>query len=159
MDPQGLGLTANVEPGPHGSDVFTPLPLDVDRAGVRIRVQPTYLPQRSDPLQPMHVFAYAVLIEYRAASSAPKLQVIDRRWRIVDAHGTEEIVQGEGVVGQQPVLQPGERFEYASYCPMRTRWGTMEGELGVLLLGDQDEPGQRFAARVGRFYLVSEHVS
>lgn len=155
MDPQGLDLTTSVEPGPRGSEAFTPLPVDADLAGVRVRVQPSYLPQRSDPMQPMHVFAYALAIEYVAPPGAPRLQVIERKWRIIDAHGTEEIVQGEGVVGQQPVLQPGERFEYASYCPMRTRWGTMEGELGLALLHDGG-PSQRTTARVQRFYLVSD---
>ena len=156
MDPLGLGLPVSAEPGPHGSDVRTPLPLDVVDASLRVRVRPQYLPERSDPMQPMHVFAYTLTIEYDAPPHAPKIRVIDRTWRIIDAHGSEDVVRGEGVVGQQPVLKPGERFEYASYCPLRTKWGTMQGELGVALLDQRDEPEAKHAIGVGRFYLVAE---
>lgn len=158
MDPQGPGLTTHVEPGQHpnhGSDVSSSLLLEIGEATVRVRVRPQYLPQRSDPMQPMHVFAYSVAIEYDAPQGSPSVQVVDRTWRIIDAHGTEEIVQGEGLVGQQPVLRPGERFEYSSYCPLRTKWGTMEGEFGLVVLDHEDQPGQRHLATVGRFYLVS----
>ena len=156
MNPSGPGLTAGVDPGPHGSDVRSTLLHADAEATIRVRVRPQYLPQRSDPMQPMHVFAYSVLIEYVAPAGAPNIQIVDRTWRIIDAHGGHEVVQGEGVVGRQPVLRPGEKFEYDSYCPLRTKWGTMEGELGVVVLDGHDEPGRRFLADVGRFYLVAE---
>ena len=151
-----LELTSGAEPGAHGSDEITTLPMAIAPGKVRVRVRPHYLPQRSDPLKPMHVFAYAVTIQLEAPPEAPSLQLVDRMWRIIDAHGVEELVEGEGVVGQQPVLRPGERFEYASYCPLRTRWGTMEGRLGLVPLDEADRPGDRFLADVGRFYLVSQ---
>ncbi|OAB60771.1 hypothetical protein AY599_21600 [Leptolyngbya valderiana BDU 20041] len=131
------------------------MPTDAGDGWVRIRVQPEYLPQRSDPSQPMHVFAYRVLVEYDAPADAPAIQLTDRAWRIIDAHGVEEIVQGEGLVGQQPVLRPGGHFEYASYCPLRSSWGTMEGRYGLVILDDAGEPAGRHEVQVDRFYLVA----
>ncbi|MEO1278234.1 MAG: Co2+/Mg2+ efflux protein ApaG [Planctomycetota bacterium] len=154
MDMQDIEIPGSVEPGTHGSETVTPI--DVNHGQVRIRVRPHYLPQRSDPMRPMHVFAYAITIEHAAPSDARPVQVVDRQWRIIDAHGDEEFVEGEGVVGQQPVLRPGERFEYASYCPLRTSWGTMEGKLGVVTLDDADQPAEKFLVDIDRFYLVSE---
>ena len=155
MELYDMGLTGQVEPGTHGSEARTQVPASEFDSTIRIRVRPQYLPQRSDPTRPMYVFAYAIVIEYAAPAEAPSIQVIDRRWRIIDAHGEEEVVQGEGLIGQQPVLRPGERFEYASYCPLRTSWGTMEGQFGVVTLDDDQQPGRRFLVDVNRFYLVS----
>ncbi|MEQ8844516.1 MAG: ApaG domain [Phycisphaerales bacterium] len=147
-------LITDVEPGEHGSDVTTPLPLGRGESSLRVRVRPQYLPDRSDADRPLHVFAYAVSIEHVGPAGAPSVRVVDRQWRIIDAHGEEEWVEGEGVVGRKPTLAPGDSFEYASYCPMRTRWGTMEGRLGVIVL-DGEHAGQRCQVDVGRFYLVA----
>ncbi|UYV12038.1 MAG: Co2+/Mg2+ efflux protein ApaG [Phycisphaera sp.] len=156
MDPHAIGLTSSADPGQHGSDTITPVKTDAGEASVRVRVRPEYLPSRSDPRQPMHVFAYHITIDYQAETGAPMVQLVDRYWRIVDAHGTEQIAQGEGLVGQQPTLRPGEQFEYASYSPIRTSWGTMEGRFGLVLLDGRDQPTSRQIVDVGRFYLVSE---
>ncbi len=159
MDPLGLGLgtglTGSAEPGPHGSDTSTDVRTAAGEASIRVRVRPEYLPSRSDPSQPMHVFGYHVTIEYHAPPGAAVAQLVSRRWRIIDARGGEEHVQGEGVVGQQPMLRPGERFEYASYCPLRTSWGTMEGAYGMVLLDQQGQPTARQVVEVGRFYLIA----
>lgn len=156
MDPRAIEITSSAEPGRHGSDTITRVRTEAGEASVRIRVRPEYLQSRSDPRQPMHVFAYHITIDYQASTGAPSVQLVDRRWRIVDAHGTEEVIQGEGLVGQQPTLRPGERFEYASYSPIRTSWGTMEGQFGMVLLDEQDQPTTRQVVDVARFYLVSE---
>ncbi len=156
MDPHALELLNSADPGQHGSDTITPVPNDIGDASVRIRVRPEYLPSRSDPRQPMHVFAYHISIDYQAIDGGPTVQLVDRFWRIIDAHGTEEVVQGEGLVGQQPTLRPGEKFEYASYCPIRTSWGTMEGRYGLLVLDEREQPASRQDVEVGRFYLVSD---
>jgi len=155
MELHEIGLAGAVDPGAHGSEAITRVPTAELDVVVRVRVRPQYLPQRSDPTRPMHVFAYAIAIEHAAPPEAPSVQILDRRWRIIDAHGDEEVVEGEGLVGQQPVLKPGERFEYASYCPLRTSWGTMEGKLGIVTLDDVDQPAGRFLIDVKRFYLVS----
>ncbi|MCW5757235.1 MAG: Co2+/Mg2+ efflux protein ApaG [Phycisphaeraceae bacterium] len=155
MDPHGPNLASEIDIGPQGSDTTTPLPTPAGHAGLRVRVRPEYLPARSDPHQPMHVFAYHVTLDYEASVDAPRVQVVDRHWRIIDASGGEDTVDGEGVVGLQPILVPGERFEYASYCPLRSRWGTMEGHYGVVTLDEHDRPTARHEAAIGRFYLVS----
>jgi len=144
-----IGASA-VEPGPHGSDTITA----IDGGRVRVVVRPEYLEERSDPAQPLHVFGYHIAVRYEAQAGAPAVQLLDRRWVIIDAHGGEEVVEGAGVVGQQPTLEPGESFEYASYCPLRTRWGTMEGSYTFAIAG-----GQRRPVRVGRFYLVAHEAS
>lgn len=160
MDPMGLEISSSAEPGEHGSDTTTRIDTEAGDAWLRIRVGPRYLPQRSDPAQPMHVFGYRVRIEYDAPTNpphpAPAVQLVDRRWRIIDAHGVEEIVQGEGLVGQQPVLRPGDHFEYASYAPLRSHWGTMEGHYGLVVLDEAGHPAARHEAEVERFYLVAD---
>lgn len=164
MEHAGIGptpdITAQTEPGPRGSDTTTTLRTDMGDLALRVRVRPEYLRSRSDPSQPMHVFAYHVTIDYLVPeenpADAPAVRLVDRRWSIVDAHGEEAVVQGEGLVGQQPELRPGERFEYASYCPLRSSWGTMEGLYGLLVLDEAGTPAGRQVVRVGRFYLVAE---
>lgn len=156
MDPIGSHTTSSVEPGRHGSDTTTRVPTEAGDGWVRVRVRPEYLPARSDPGQPMHVFGYRVLVEYDAPSEAPPIQLVDRQWRIIDAHGVDEVVRGEGLVGQQPILRPGGHFEYASYCPLRSSWGTMEGRYGLVTLDRSDEPTARHEVEVDRFFLVAE---
>jgi ApaG protein len=156
MDPHALGLLSSADPGKHGSDTITPVDIEAGEASVRIRVRPEYLPSRSDPRQPMHVFAYHISVDYQAIDGGPTVQLVDRSWRIVDAHGSEEVVRGEGIVGQQPTLRPGEKFEYASYCPIRTSWGTMEGRYGLVVLDGEGKPRSRQTVEVGRFYLVAD---
>ncbi|MBL9141774.1 MAG: ApaG domain, partial [Phycisphaerae bacterium] len=72
-----------------------------------------------------------------------------RRWHIVDADGEVHDVEGEGVIGQQPTLSPGGKFEYQSYAPLMTRWGTMEGAFTF-----EREDRSNFDAAVTRFFLV-----
>lgn len=116
--------------------------------GVRVAVAPRYLPDHSDPSRPQHVFGYAIRI---ANEGDAAVTLVSRRWRIIDANGNEEEVAGEGVVGVQPRIPAGDSFEYSSYCPLRTRWGTMEGEYAL-----RRDDGQRLTVRVARFYLAAE---
>jgi ApaG protein len=94
-----------------------------------------------------YVFAYKIRISNEGASRA---QLLERHWAIVDADGEHHEVRGEGVVGHQPDLAPGQAFEYSSYCPLTTPWGTMEGEYVM-----EGEDGERFEIGVGRFFLVA----
>ncbi len=130
-------------PSPHGSDSSA--------EGISIRVQPTYLPSHSDPSRGRYIFAYHVTITNDGTDRA-KLR--SRAWTIVDADGTSHDVRGEGVVGRQPDLAAQERFEYSSFCPLPTPWGTMEGAYTF-----ERADGSRFEVPVRRFYLVGPRDS
>jgi ApaG protein len=97
--------------------------------GIRIAVRAEYVPDRSDPGEGRWFFAYFVTIENVAA---PVVQLVSRRWVITDAHGTQEVVEGPGVVGRQPILGPGESHRYTSFCPLGTPFGTMEGSFRMV---------------------------
>ncbi len=114
--------------------------------GVRVRVAPTYLRERSRPEQGLWLFAYTVEIRNEGAEA---VQLVARRWVITDAHGEVEEVEGPGVVGEQPWLPPGESFVYTSGCPLRTSLGAMEGH--YLMVTDT---GDRFEARIAPFTLA-----
>lgn len=113
--------------------------------GVTVRVSPTYLPDRSDPDGELYVWAYRVEIENDGPGT---VQLVDRHWIITDAYGHVEEVTGPGVVGEQPVLQPGEVYQYTSGCPLNTPSGTMVGTYGMVALG-----GERFEAAIPAFSL------
>lgn len=114
--------------------------------GFRVTAKPRYLKNDSDPESRRYIFAYRITI---ANETAPPARLLSRRWNIVDSHGRAEEVIGEGVVGATPHLSPGECFEYESFCPLATSWGTMEGAYTMLA-----EDGERFEIIVPRFYLV-----
>ena len=89
-----------------------------------VRVRPSYLAEQSDPDKRRWVWAYAIEIENLGKET---VQLISRHWIITDAWGRVEEVKGPGVVGEQPTLQPGERYAYASGCPLSTSSGSMVG--------------------------------
>lgn len=115
--------------------------------GVRIEAYPVYMREQSKADGSEHIFGYRMLI---ANQSDQTIQVMSRRWAIIDGDGYRRDVEGEGVIGQQPILEPGESFEYASFCPLPTPWGTMEGS--YLLASETGD----FRAVIGRFYLVAD---
>jgi ApaG protein len=121
--------------------------------GVRIVVQPAFSALESDPNNNYFKFVYRIRI---SNESDRAWQLVSRHWVIVDADGEKQEVRGEGVVGQQPVLGPGQSFEYASFCPLGTPWGTMEG--AYLMREPKGMAGAasaaEFEARIGRFFLV-----
>jgi ApaG protein len=123
---------------------------DCTTRGIRVLVRPTFLPDRSDPAMGRFTWTYKVAI---ANLGDRRVQLRRRHWVIVDGDGNRHEVEGEGVVGHQPDLAPGHRFEYASFCPLEYPWGTMEGEYTF-----EDEHGEEFRVQVGRFFLVSPHV-
>ncbi len=110
-------------------------------------VAPRYLPEHSQPALNKFIFAYRVRI---LNESTDPVRLLSRHWVIVDADGERHEVKGDGVIGQQPSLVPGEVFEYSSHCPLQTPWGTMEGEY---TLGRDD--GTFIGAKVARFFLIS----
>ena len=130
-----------------GSEAVTPFA----GGAIRVTVDPAYEPEQSDPREPRYIFSYRIRISNEAPLDGPRVQLLTRRWLIVDSLGRSEEVTGEGVVGRTPELGPGESFEYASWAPLRTRWGTMEGAYRFRIDG-----GEVFAATVARFFLAAE---
>lgn len=112
--------------------------------GVVVRVTPTFLPDQSNPPQ-MWVWAYAVEIENRSVHT---VQLVSRHWIITDALGRIEEVAGPGVVGEQPVIGPGQTHAYASGCPLPTPSGSMEGSYRMMT-----EDGGAFDAAIPAFSL------
>ncbi len=91
---------------------------------IKVTVEPTYLDEESHPLRNRYVWAYHVTIENRGAET---VQLLSRYWKITDALGRSQEVRGEGVIGEQPVIHPGERYEYSSGTPLTTPSGIMMG--------------------------------
>ena len=92
--------------------------------GVQVSVETFYQPDYSNPLQSEFMFAYRITLEN--LNSFP-VKLHRRHWKIFDSNGTYRDVEGEGVVGVQPVIQPGENYQYVSGCNLRTEMGRMEG--------------------------------
>lgn len=107
--------------------------------------QPQHLPDQSDPARPLFVFSYTITILNTGSVPA---QLISRHWVITDGAGHTEEVKGLGVVGQQPLLKPGEAFEYTSGTRLRTASGVMRGSFFFVA-----EDGERFEADVPAFLL------
>ncbi|HTV90495.1 MAG TPA: Co2+/Mg2+ efflux protein ApaG [Stellaceae bacterium] len=112
---------------------------------ITITVQPFYLEEHSSPADGHFVWAYRVRI---ANGGADTVQLRNRHWRITDSLGRLQEVRGAGVVGEQPILAPGESFEYTSSCPLATPSGFMVGDYEMETAG-----GERFLARVPAFSL------
>ncbi len=111
----------------------------------RVDVVPCYLPEQSDPAQGLYVFSYTITIANVGQISA---QLISRTWNVNDANGHTERVKGLGVVGQQPLIKPGQAFEYTSGTRLRTPTGTMHGSFFCVA-----EDGERFETDVPMFVL------
>ena len=119
---------------------------DVTTEGIRVRVSAQYLPEQSAPDRRQFLFVYRVRISNEGDEWA---QLLSRRWVITDGNGEVNVVEGSGVVGEQPELEPGTHHEYMSGCPLPTTWGTMEGHFVM-----RRENGEQFHAEVGRFFLA-----
>ncbi|HJR62627.1 MAG TPA: Co2+/Mg2+ efflux protein ApaG [Gemmatimonadaceae bacterium] len=113
--------------------------------GIRVTVQPLFVRNQSRPARGHYVFAYFVRIENVGANAA---QLLRRRWLIHDSIGEDTEVEGEGVVGQQPRIEPGEVHEYESFCVLKSPSGYMEGSY-LFVRPD----GSEFDARIPRFLL------
>ena len=113
--------------------------------GIRVTVQSRYLPQRSNPLRRQFLFTYQVTI---ANEGSEPVRLVTRHWIIKDAFGEQDEVEGVGVVGERPLINPGDSHTYSSFCPLKTEFGTMEGSYGMVRPG-----GATFRAEVARFVL------
>ena len=115
------------------------------RHAFQVQVLPQFLPEQSSPAQGLWSFAYTITI--RNTGEVPA-QLISRHWVITDERGGIEEVKGLGVVGQQPLLRPGEAFEYSSGCRLRTATGSMRGSYFCVA-----EDGERFEVEIPEFLL------
>lgn len=122
---------------------------DAVTRGIRVRVRPIYLEDQSEPSEDHYVWAYEVEIENEGGES---VQLQNRYWRITDAFGRVQEVRGDGVVGEQPVIEPGECFEYTSGAPLPTPSGIMSGSYGML-----GANGEMFDVTIPAFSLDSPH--
>lgn len=115
--------------------------------GIRVRVDPQYDPRRSKPSAGHWFFLYTVTIENLADET---IQLLTRHWIITDGSGEVEEVRGPGVVGEQPVLAPGESFQYTSGCPLTTDVGKMEGSYQMITTS-----GEPFDVEIAPFTLAA----
>ncbi|WP_077147322.1 Co2+/Mg2+ efflux protein ApaG [Sphingopyxis sp. KK2] len=111
-----------------------------------VRVAVSYLPEQSHPSLGRWFWAYHVRIENHGETA---VQLINRHWRIVDGHGLVSEVEGEGVVGEQPIIQPGGAFDYVSGCPLSTPEGSMIGSYDM-----EREDGEHMLIAIPQFSLT-----
>ncbi len=128
-------------------DVFTS---EAVTRGVRVKVVSRYSPEHSHPEQNRWFFLYTVEISNEGAST---VQLLSRHWIVENADRQVEEVRGPGVVGQQPILGPGESFEYTSGCPLGTPFGSMRGTYQMVT-----QDGGRFDATIAPFTLSEPYT-
>lgn len=117
--------------------------------GIRVAVEPAYLDDQSDPEEGQYLWSYTVTIE----NNGPEpVQLVSRYWHITDAVGHIQEVRGPGVVGAQPVIDPGKSFQYTSGCPLSTASGHMVGTYQM-----KSASGEAFEAEIPPFILESPH--
>jgi ApaG protein len=117
---------------------------------VRVEVESQYAPERSQPFQSHWFFHYTVRISNEGDET---VQLLSRHWIITDGSGHVEEVRGAGVVGEQPVLSPGESFEYTSGCQLKTSTGTMRGTYQMVT-----EDGSHFDVEIAPFALAEPYT-
>jgi len=116
---------------------------------IKVAVKPAYLDDQSDPEDDRYVWSYTVTIENNGEES---VQLMSRTWTITDGQGRTQEVRGPGVVGAQPVIAPGECFEYTSGCPLETASGYMVGRYQMM-----SASGEAFEADIPAFLLESPY--
>lgn len=120
---------------------------DTTTRGIRIVAESRYEEERSSPGESYFFFSYRIVISNVGRVT---VQLLSRFWLITDERGETQRVEGPGVIGETPILAPGESFEYSSFCPLETRFGTMEGHYVML----DTASGERFEARIEPFVLA-----
>jgi ApaG protein len=118
---------------------------------VTVRVAVSFLPEQSEPDRGRWFWAYHIRIEN---GGDHPVQLLTRRWLITDGRGVQHRVEGEGVVGEQPVVQPGKSYDYVSGCPLATPTGAMEGSYHML-----GADGATFDVAIPRFALIAPAVA
>jgi len=118
--------------------------------GVTVRVSVSYLPEQSEPERGRWFWAYHIRLENEGTET---VQLLTRHWVIIDGRGARHSVEGEGVVGEQPVIEPGASFDYVSGCPLATPSGAMQGNYRMVR-----EDGAIFDVEIPRFSLFAPAV-
>jgi len=113
---------------------------------VKITAESHFVPRLSNNDQTLFYFVYNVKI---CNEGKKKVQIISRHWDIEDSLGRKRVVDGEGVIGKKPMIEPGKNFEYKSFCPLKTDFGLMKGFYTM-----KDEEGNLFKASIPQFGLV-----
>jgi ApaG protein len=126
-------------------------PFEETTRGITVRVSVSYLPEQSEPRRGRWFWAYHVRIENEGAQP---VQLLTRHWVITDGRGARHTVEGEGVVGEQPLIEPGASYDYVSGCPLATPTGAMQGSYQVVA-----EDGSRFEVAIPRFALTAPAVA
>jgi ApaG protein len=116
---------------------------------IRVTVEPQFLAGQTKPEENRFVWAYTVTVENLGGET---VTLLTRHWVITDAHGRRQDVRGNGVVGEQPTLEPGQRFQYTSGCPLATPSGMMVGSYGMV-----SSDGRPFDVAIPAFSLDSPH--
>ena len=117
---------------------------------IKILIESKFVPELSNKKDSLFYFSYKVNIHN---NSSKKVQLLSRHWDIKDALGRDKVVDGEGVIGQKPIINPGSNFEYQSYCPLKTSFGFMEGFYTM-----KDEGGEYFKTPIPKLGLVSSDL-
>lgn len=118
--------------------------------GVKVSVETIYQPEYSNPANEHFMFAYKVNIENLTEYS---VQLLNRHWQIFDSNGAHREVDGEGVVGQQPIIEPGDNHEYVSGCNLKTDMGSMKGHYEMKRIVDEE----RFTVNIPEFLLIAPY--
>jgi ApaG protein len=116
-----------------------------------VRVSVSFLPEQSEPEKGLWFWAYHIRVENEGPHA---VQLISREWTIIDGKAGRHEVQGEGVVGEQPVIEPGGSFDYVSGCPLNTPLGSMEGRYNMI-----GSDGRAFPVAIPRFPLTAPTVT
>ena len=119
-------------------------------SGIQVSVEVTYQSEFSSPHQHHFVFTYKVTIENKSSQT---VQLLRRRWEIFDAAETKKVIEGDGVVGQQPILEPGESHSYVSGCNLKSGLGKMTGVYGMEKLFD----GTKFDVTIPEFQMIASY--
>lgn len=119
--------------------------------GIRVCVETSYQPDYSNPDESKFIYAYQITIDNLSTST---VQLLRRHWIIVESTGISREVAGDGVIGQQPVLQPGETHQYVSWCPLQTSFGKMYGSYDMINLTSQE----LFKVQIPEFRLIAPFV-
>jgi len=126
-------------------------PHSAQTRGVVVRVSVSFMADQSEPARGRWFWAYHIRIENEGTQA---VQLLTRHWIITDGRGKRQDVRGEGVVGEQPVVEPGKSYDYVSGCPLSTPTGSMEGSFHMVA-----EDGSTFEAAIPRFPLIGPVVS
>ncbi|MDF7776662.1 Co2+/Mg2+ efflux protein ApaG [Sphingomonas sp. AOB5] len=124
---------------------------EAETRGITVRVSVSYLPEQSEPDRGRWFWAYHIRIENDGPST---VQLLTRHWIITDGRGHQHSVEGEGVVGEQPMIAPGASFDYVSRCPLATPTGNMQGSYHMVA-----EDGEGFDVAIPKFALLAPAVA